>query len=1185
MKLKHAFQSLAMAGLALTCGSSWAQDVSGIYKVDISTGIANVSIPVTSSTFGGNEFGASLSYNTKGVPVREFAGIVGSHWQLQTGGNISRVVKGLPDEWYSPGPQEPGNHPGSIFLSTYSQYRGRLIEGMETPSEKNNPKVYRDPESDEYYFNVGNVNFQFFLGREGAIYCNTKQKYDITILTEDGQVYRDQPLPTLSTAFFSPMPQRNFTFRVKDPQSGLTYYFSRSVSSFMNVAAFYRGKFSTVFNNSCGVDPFGIFGDRYRVTNSWKLDSVISATNEKISYTYERFIYPTMYSMDTTAYRVEHTAIPNLLPVFTFKDDTVKAASRDPLKFFPDSVDLVKEIIYPYKNSRLIFHYEKTTPRLEFWRTTHQQGNNSFNGSYYFSRLNEIEYKEQDRSRVYSFNYTYFHTPNNIHAPSGGFPQIESDTHLGDADDMYSLKLKNLTVKNTLTCESELLYSFGYNDNKARRFAKGLDYHGYFNGGDRLAYEAGHSIYGLRDREPDTADMQYAILKSITSGTGGRVSFDYDIHKLSVLGANAMNSSLNWVGNTWVNQPGEPTYVIGDGLKVKSVKLEDINNIETQTFINYSYDNGQYFLPGGIYTLPYIFYGPDNNQVVGKQTYESFMNPGYFYNGSNHAYSTVTERYTNWIGQQLSAKEYQLTNFSDSISQKNLVVGGGQASVDFPFTRKQYMRSWEMGLPLKVKTFDNKGLITSEQLYTYQFVTDTMSSSIAKINDTNRVVSNIASASILVRADTGMPCAHIYEYKLHLDPYRPYKGLALLKKLETRNYISNSQYLTDISTYDYDSRNNVKSVRSQNSNGEYIENYSVYNYDIPSTTDPTLQKMLQDGTEYLIASEKWHNGTANPGIRNSTSRLLKSSVFRYKQDENNFTNEKVFESSLDVPLAYSSYMSGLTANVSGAVMAAYHGGTMPHHVKLMTSVLLRDSRGNPLETYLPQSETYKSMFWDTLSGNKLADVVNARYSDIAYSGFEYGFGHNLHRNASGSLYILSVSNNGNIQIPFGFTEPVPLYTAFSEGSICLIKAGNAGVKRLYTMTLNPAIEYRATFWASNNTLPEFGIEGGTQFTLTHIATKGQYKQYEVIFTPTAVNQRIGLNCPSANVLIDEIRIHPVEAQMTTYTYQPLNGVRSETDALGRITFYEYDGMGRLHIIRDQEGNIIQKKVYGTQVSQ
>lgn len=1176
MKLKHVFRRMATAGLVFTAGYAIAQDVSGIYGVDLSTGTANVQIPVSAYALGGNEFGASLSYNTKGVTVREFAGIVGSHWNLNTGGSISRVVKGLPDEWYSPGPQEAGSHPESIFISTYSQYRGRLTEGMETPSEKNNPKVYRDPESDEYYFSVGNISFQFFLGREGAIYCNTKQKYEISILTEDGLVYKDQPLPALPAAFFSPMPQRAFTFRVKDPQSGLTYYFSRSSSSFMNVTAFHRGKFSGVFDPGCeAYDPFGIFGERYRVIHSWKLDSVVSAVNEKISYVYERFIYPKNYNMDTTAYRTQHTAIPGLQPVFTFKDDTVKAGSMDPLTYFPDSIDLVKEIIYPYNNSRLIFHYERATPRLEFWKATNQ-GEVSFNGVYYYSRLNAIEYAEQGLNRLYKLDYTYFHTPN------GNFSQTESNLHLGDDDDMYSLKLKSLSVRDRRTGNFQLLYGFGYHDLKARRFARGQDYHGYFKGDASLAVVSGHSIYDLRDREPDSAYMQYGILKSVTSGTGGRLSFDYGIHKLTPL-TNAMNSSPNWVGKTIITPPGQAAYVIGDGLKINRVSIEDINNQDTRTLVNYIYEEGQYFLPGGIYTLPYIFYSKDSNEVVGKQTYESFMNPGYFHNGANHAYSKVKEQHTNRQGQQLSLKEYRLTNFSDALSSKNLVAGGGQASVDFPFTRKQYMRTWEMGLPLNVKIYDDKNLVTEEQLFTYQFVTDTMSSLLAKVADTNRVLSKLAVKNTLATADAA--CANVYSYHLKLDPYRPYKGLSLLKQLETRNYTSNTEYTAEINTYDYDARNNVKSVRNQNSRGEYTENYSVYNYDILVTNDPALMKMTQEGSEYLVASERWNNGTTNSGTRNAGSRLLKGSVFRYKLDGGAIVNEKVLETALEAPMDYNTYMSGGFGNASGAVMAAYHSGAVPDHMRLLTEVKRRDSRGNPLETYLPNSDIYKSMIWDTISGHKLADVVNARYSDIAYAGFETGFGHNLQANASATVFLLPVDDDGSLTMPMGFSEYVPVSTGLSEGQLCLLKSGSSDNKRLYTMSLEPGIKYRATFWASENTVPEFGIEGGIQFDLVQIATKGKYKQYEVIFSPTATNQKIGLNSPLTNITIDEVRIHPAAAQMTTYTYQPLNGKVSETDALGRITFYEYDGMGRLYLVRDQEGNILQKKTYGIQVSQ
>ncbi|HVU95381.1 MAG TPA: hypothetical protein VHE34_09160 [Puia sp.] len=61
--------------------------------------------------------------------------------------------------------------------------------------------------------------------------------------------------------------------------------------------------------------------------------------------------------------------------------------------------------------------------------------------------------------------------------------------------------------------------------------------------------------------------------------------------------------------------------------------------------------------------------------------------------------------------------------------------------------------------------------------------------------------------------------------------------------------------------------------------------------------------------------------------------------------------------------------------------------------------------------------------------------------------------------------------------------------------------------------------------------------------------------------------------------VDDVRIFPSDAQMTSYTYQPMVGMTSETDPAGRSTYYEYDGYGRPSLTRDLNGNILKSLSY------
>jgi RHS repeat-associated protein len=66
---------------------------------------------------------------------------------------------------------------------------------------------------------------------------------------------------------------------------------------------------------------------------------------------------------------------------------------------------------------------------------------------------------------------------------------------------------------------------------------------------------------------------------------------------------------------------------------------------------------------------------------------------------------------------------------------------------------------------------------------------------------------------------------------------------------------------------------------------------------------------------------------------------------------------------------------------------------------------------------------------------------------------------------------------------------------------------------------------------------------------------------------------------ATNVQIDELRLYPIDAQMTSYTYKPLTGTTSVTDASNRTVYYNYDGFGRLSDIRDHNRHLLKTFVY------
>lgn len=63
------------------------------------------------------------------------------------------------------------------------------------------------------------------------------------------------------------------------------------------------------------------------------------------------------------------------------------------------------------------------------------------------------------------------------------------------------------------------------------------------------------------------------------------------------------------------------------------------------------------------------------------------------------------------------------------------------------------------------------------------------------------------------------------------------------------------------------------------------------------------------------------------------------------------------------------------------------------------------------------------------------------------------------------------------------------------------------------------------------------------------------------------------------VELNKLRINLPNAFVTTYTYAPLIGITSETNPNGEVTYYKYDGFGRLSLVLDENNNILKRICY------
>lgn len=194
-------------------------------------------------------------------------------------------------------------------------------------------------------------------------------------------------------------------------------------------------------------------------------------------------------------------------------------------------------------------------------------------------------------------------------------------------------------------------------------------------------------------------------------------------------------------------------------------------------------------------------------------------------------------------------------------------------------------------------------------------------------------------------------------------------------------------------------------------------------------------------------------------------------------------------------------------------------------------------------SYSDRSKIRLSVIYGYNNTMPIAKVVNAEPIDIAITSFESD-------DKSNWIYV-----NGGILNNEGVTGK----NAYS------LSGGNV----IQRTALNPTRQYTITFWQKNGS-------GTVSLDATALLSKNEWTLYRIDIT--GVNDFI----ISGNAIIDELRLLPSDAQMITFTYDPMIGMTSQCDINNFISYYEYDVFGRLKLIRDQDKNIIKTFQYNYQ---
>lgn len=640
------------------------------------------------------------------------------------------------------------------------------------------------------------------------------------------------------------------------------------------------------------------------------------------------------------------------------------------------------------------------------------------------------------------------------------------------------------------------------------------------------------------NRAINSAKVMYGSLRKIIYPTGGSATIVYEPNEYHDVEAN--------------------TTQYGPGIRVSQVTLED--NVITgsqNTVIDYQYKAADNTSSGKwIYRSSFGYHDVGNFYAIREdQSPEPLI-----------MYERVT---VSQAGKGKTVYEYHLpgmypaTSVSDWNASRTKIARYSGTCAALGELKNQYFihpfapntnYDFERGLPWKIADYNESGDKIHEKEYTYQ----RLGTPAVMVKGLRYELLN-GTSNLTMGAGAS---SNLYVFS-HYSLMANIGKVVLTKTERTADMNDVTRLFETTSTYTYSSVHRMLSHIAQlNSDGntyktrfKYAKDFSGLVNPDPSDVNSVMIKKLNDEFRHGIPVETI-NSVIKSGAETTTGANL--ILFGNFPDSVGTTSRalpvetRTFAGTTGFAEAVVSPASGTNQVISFSNTVYKPAGYIDNYDFIGNAVAVRSIQKNKKSLHLGYKKTLP-----------VADINNAAASEVVFAGFETYTGGEFNIVPPGLSYPAGWTGKRAIQMLSGTTLEK---TSVTKGT---------GNYYRYSCWLNASSAVQLNFRIYNgSTLVNTGTVSYTASDLN------QWKYFEGRIDVSAAGSPFKLTVDATGtVTADDIAFYPETASISTFTYEPLFGKTSETDTRGISAFFEYDNLGRLKYVKDQDKNLLQSYDY------